>query len=107
MTVRLLPPDAVRRIQRRTAAAFDVSVLDILCSCRKRRFVRPRQAAMYLACWFTSYSSERLGRIFHRDRTTVLHGADKAIIYMAYESDFSDRINGLIKSLSAEFRGAG
>ena len=106
MTARLLPYDVVRRIQRRTAAAFSVSVQDIIRPSRKREFVRPRQAAMYLACWLTPYSNEILGRIFHRDRTTVLHGADQAIIHMAYEPDFSDHINGLIKSLSAEFRGA-
>lgn len=107
MTAHHLPYDAVRRIQRRTAAAFNVSRQDILGPSRQRKFIRARQAAMYLACWLTPYSSKVLGRIFHRDRSTVLYGADQAIIYMAYEPGFSNRVNGLLKALSAEFRGVG
>ena len=107
MTTRLLPHDAVRRIQRQTATAFGVSVQDILRPNRERRFIRARQAAMYLACWLTPYSSMVLGRIFQRDRTTVVYGADQALIHMAYEPDFSDRVNGLLYALSDEFRGLG
>ena len=107
MTARLLPHDAVRRIQQRTADAFGVRLDDILMSDRRRKYVRPRQAAMYLACWLTPYKAAFLGRLFHRDRTTVLHGADRAIIHMAYEPDFSDRVNGLLCALSDELGGAG
>ena len=107
MTARLLPHDAVRRIQQRTADAFGVRLDDILMSDHRRKYVRPRQAAMYLACWLTPYSLTVLGRIFRRDRTTVGSGADQAIIHMAYEPDFSDRVNGLLCALSDEFGGAG
>ena len=45
MTARLLPHDAVRLIQQRTADAFNVSIEDILKSDRRLKYVRPKRAA--------------------------------------------------------------
>ena len=107
MTARLLPHDAVRRIQRRTAVAFGVTLKDILNPGRERKFVRPRPTAMFLAHWFTPHSSKVLGRIFRRDRTTVVYGVNKTLALMQTEVGILGHVRALREALSEEFQGAG
>lgn len=69
----------VADVIRETAAKHRISVADLIGQSRERRYVRPRQEAMYRVfteCPHISYpeSGRRLGG---RDHTTVLHGVKR------------------------------
>lgn len=60
-------------------AHFDVLKADILGPCRLKRFVYPRQVSMYLLRILLRLSLPEIGRIMHRDHTTVMHAVRKII----------------------------
>ena len=52
---------------------FKVSVKDMQSRSRKRIVTFPRQVAMYLCRKYTEDSLADIGKLFHRDHSTVLH----------------------------------
>jgi len=66
-------PPRIADIQRAVAAAAGIDVADMLSERRARRVARPRQLAMWMAAKLTGYSTPRIGMMFARDHTTVLH----------------------------------
>ncbi len=65
----------VAAIKAAVCQEFGCSMID-LDSYRKATSL-PRQVAMYLARELTPHSLPELGRMFHRDHTTVLYGCNK------------------------------
>ena len=64
-------------IEEAVAAAFAVSVQDLRAPARGTAAVAfARQCAMYLACMTLGTSRHNVGRMFHRDRTTVAHACE-------------------------------
>jgi len=66
----------VAEVIRETAAKHRISVADLIGQSRERKYVRPRQEAMYqvfVKCPHISYP-EAGRRMGGRDHTTVLHG---------------------------------
>lgn len=66
--------DVINTVSRR----YGVSTADILSAKRNREVMIPRQIAMYLAREICSASTTRIGEIFGRDHSTVLHACEKA-----------------------------
>lgn len=60
----------------------------ILGNSKYRRFVRVRQAC-YLVAREQGYSYPFIGRLVNRDHTTVIHGADKALIIAERDQVFA------------------
>ena len=57
---------------------------------------------MYLTRQLTDLSLVEIGRLFGgRDHTTVLYACDKVGTMIGADSEFADKINGLISTLSA------
>lgn len=63
----------IAEIQRATADHFGLCPQIMTSKGRARLICRPRQIGMYLAVQLTGKSVLVIGRIFHRDHTTVLH----------------------------------
>lgn len=64
-------------VRREVAGFFDVTEQDIDHGGRSARIARIRQIAYYLCRTFTTRSLPEIGRAFHRDHTTILHGVRK------------------------------
>lgn len=64
-------------VMRVVARRYGRTVLDLKSRRRCAPIVRPRQIAMYVAYKVTIHSTSRIGRVFHRDHTTVLHALRK------------------------------
>lgn len=62
---------------------------------RRRRYAELRQVAMYLARVETSCSYQTLARPFHRDWTTVWHGAQCVEQRMAQSPEFARWVSDL------------
>lgn len=60
-------------IAARVALLHEITVAELRGTSRQVRYAHPRQEAM-LIMHEAGYSMPRIGRFFHRDHTTVLHG---------------------------------
>ncbi|HMQ01966.1 MAG TPA: chromosomal replication initiator protein DnaA, partial [Candidatus Doudnabacteria bacterium] len=68
----------IRKIAENVAGFYSVTVEDLLKQSRKKEFVKPRQAAMYLIRQELKSSFPTIGDFFGgRDHTTVMHGVEK------------------------------
>lgn len=65
----LSPEIVVKDVCRR----YDLSVDDLKSECRKRDLVFPRHLAMYLIKQRTGLSLSKIGEMFNRDHTSVMH----------------------------------
>lgn len=87
-------------IIRRVAAAFGISEQELLGTSRLRTFLRPRQAAMYLARELTGWSLPRIAAAFGRDHTTVLHACRKITAERQTDPALDARLRYLREELS-------
>lgn len=90
-------PDAAG-IVKRVAAAFGVSTRDVLGSTRLRSVMVPRQVAMWLVRELCGLSLPRIGAVFGRDHTTVLHSLRK----VAADMTTDERLAGRVRQLRSE-----
>lgn len=75
-------------IKRLTAAHFDISIDELVCHRRQRKFVIARQVAMYLAKNHTLLSYPQIAAAMDRDHTTVLYAIERVERAIA-ENDLS------------------
>ncbi|MCE7885406.1 MAG: chromosomal replication initiator DnaA, partial [Actinobacteria bacterium ATB1] len=81
---------------RETAAAYDVTMEDLIGPSRRRPLVVARQVAMYLHRELTDLSLPRIGEIFGgRDHTTVLHAQRKIEELMHQRRQLLQQVNEL------------
>ena len=90
------------RIMLAVGERFSVSG-EALCGKRRTRTIAlPRQVAMYLTRQLTDLSLVEIGQLFGgRDHTTVLYACDKVGAMIGTDSEFADKINGMISTLAA------
>ena len=88
----------VERIVGRVAAAFGVTVRDVLGKSRLRDVLVPRQVAMYLAREVAKLSLPRVGAAFGRDHTTVLHACRKVADAVKRDA----KLKRIVRELRAE-----
>lgn len=72
----------VDEIIRETANYYELSHYDLKSRKRTRKFVVPRQIAIYISRVLTDLSTTEIGSDFSRDHTTIMHAIEKV------ESDF-------------------
>jgi len=82
-----------------TASSYGFGVDDLRGPSRKQPLVLCRQIAMYLCRDLTDLSLPKIGDLFQRDHTTVLHAVDRVKAVMATDREVFDRVNGLSQSL--------
>ena len=68
------PPLPMMRIAMEVAREYGVTVADLKGPSRKRRFVVPRQEAMWRCLTELPKTSTEVGRFFGRDHTVALYG---------------------------------
>jgi chromosomal replication initiator protein len=69
-------PYGLHRITEKTAAAFSITVDELMSDSRLERIVWPRQIAMYLAVKLNNKSTTTIGHFFGKNKRTVLHARD-------------------------------
>lgn len=84
---------SVREIQDAACEYFGVKRTEMLSQRKDRRVTNARMIAMYLACEKTDHSLPEIGRMFHRDHTTIYHGHRK-IGRRRAENDFFETAVG-------------
>ncbi len=72
------------------AKTMEITVQRLHANRRGKEFTRPRWLAMYLISEFCpNRSLPEIGRHFHRDHTTIMHGIKQAKALLAGDPDFA------------------
>jgi chromosomal replication initiator protein len=91
----------IETIQKVVAEHYNISVSDIKGKKREKKYVIPRQIAIYLAREITEYSFPELGNEFGgRDHTTAMHSHEK--VEQQLKTDSS--LNSVIELLKREIK---
>jgi len=91
---------SIETIQKVVADHYGISVSDIKNKKRDRKFVIPRQIALYIARELTEYSFPELGNEFGgRDHTTAMHSYEKIESQLKTDSSLNSLIQLLIKNI--------
>ena len=79
---------------------YGLTTADILSAKRKKSFVEPRQAAMYICNKLTKLSLPEIAESFRRkDHTTVMHAVRKMEKNCGIDNQLKERIHGLMDKL--------
>lgn len=87
------------QIIRATAEAFGFDVEAVLGTSRRQPLVLCRQVAMYLCRELTDLSLPKIGALFNRDHTTVMHAIDKVKRVIRTDRQVFDRVSELSQRL--------
>lgn len=93
-------PPTVKRIQEVVADFYGVTVFDMISERRDRAIAMPRQVAMFLCRTMTGKSLPRIGRMFLRDHTTIIHAVEKIGKQRRSDSDLEADLDALQAMLS-------
>jgi len=104
----LLPPGGQvppQTIMSETAAYFGLGREDLVSKSRSRPLTTARHIAMYLLRELTDLSLIKIGELFDRDHTTVMHGINKIVKLMPDRDTTYRQVQELTKTISARVRG--
>jgi chromosomal replication initiator protein len=91
---------SIETVQKVIADHYGISVSDIKSKKRDRKFVIPRQIALYIARKLTEYSFPELGNEFGgRDHTTAMHSYDKVEEQLKTDSSLNATIQLLMREV--------
>ncbi|HXF56644.1 MAG TPA: chromosomal replication initiator protein DnaA [Actinomycetota bacterium] len=91
-------------ILEETAAYFGLAVEDLVSKSRSRPLTTARHIAMYLLREHTGLSLIKIGELFDRDHTTVLHGIKKVERLMPARGSVYRQVQELTKKVRARSR---
>lgn len=91
---------SVETIQKVVADHYNISLSDIKSKKRNKKFVIPRQIAIYIARQITEFSFPELGNEFGgRDHTTAMHSYEKVVDQLKTDSVLDTTIQMLIREI--------
>ena len=88
-------------IKKHVAAYYGLQLSDMTCAARRRSVARPRQVAMYIAKATTPRTLPELGRLFHRNHTTILTGIRRINVLMAENPRFRGEVDEIMTKILA------
>src|SRR5574344_236871 len=90
----------IETIQKVVADHYNISISDIKSKKRDKKFVIPRQIAIYIARQITEYSFPELGNEFGgRDHTTAMHSYEKVEEQLKTDSSLNSTVQQLIREV--------
>ncbi len=79
-------------ITARVCGHYQIGVDELHGKSRTKRVVIPRQVVSYLARRYTEYSYPELGRLLHRDHTTIIFAVKQVALKMKSDKRFTEMI---------------
>ena len=91
---------SIDTIQKVVADQYAISLSDLKGRKRDRKYVKPRQIALYIARQLTEYSLKELGNEFGgKDHSTVMHSLEKIEDELKTDSQLNSMIQLLIRNI--------
>lgn len=95
-------PVTMARIAQVVCQEFGVTMSELRCTRRQRKYARPRQVAYWLADYFTSHSMMTIGDYMRRDHTTVMYGIRKVAQLRSGDERFRAMTDALVEKIKSE-----
>ena len=78
---------------------YSLTHAQIKGKCRVRGYIKARFIAMYLLRRRTGLTLKEIGRMFHRDHTSIIHAIKtiEEVLSLKYENDYQDEIKRLLE----------
>ncbi len=92
----------VDEIIRETANYYEQSHYDLKSRKRTRKFVIPRQIAIYISRVLTDLSTTEIGADFSRDHTTIMHAIEKVESDIKTNPEVAKSIKDIIEKLKTK-----
>jgi len=92
----------VDEIIRETANYYEQSHYDLKSRKRTRKFVIPRQIAIYISRVLTDLSTTEIGADFSRDHTTIMHAIEKVESDIKTNPEVAKSIKDIIEKLKSK-----
>jgi len=89
----------IEEIQTAVAAAYSVSLSQILSSDRTASIVTPRQLAMYITRKFTSKSLPEIAKKFEKTHATILHGVKTIAKRLDVETELKETLEKIVSDI--------
>ena len=90
----------IETIQKVVANHYNISLSDIKSKKRNKKFVVPRQIAIYIARELADLSYPELGNEFGgRDHTTAMHSYEKVVDQLKTDSTLNSTVQLLIREV--------
>lgn len=91
---------SIERIRAVVADQYGITVDELIGPRRDLRYVRPRHAAIHLACRLTPHSLNTIGRLFgNRDHSTIYHAHWKTSRLRSSNRELDQRLRSLEEAL--------
>jgi chromosomal replication initiation ATPase DnaA len=90
----------VKAIQIKICRGFDITMHDLLGTCREQRFVHPRFLAIWLARKITQAPCSHLGLLFHRDHGAISHACRTVEALIATEPNYAAEVRRWLDALN-------
>ncbi len=75
---------------------YGIELCDLMSNRRHRILVEPRQVLFYILHKKMNIPCVKVGKMFNKNHTTVLHGANNIKVFMENEADLRERVNGVL-----------
>lgn len=87
------------RIINEICEFYGLTHAQIKGKCRLRSYVKARFISMYLLRRRTGLTLKEIGRMFHRDHTSIIHAIKTIdeVLSLKFENDYKDEIERLLK----------
>ncbi|MEZ4180566.1 MAG: helix-turn-helix domain-containing protein [Candidatus Doudnabacteria bacterium] len=91
---------SIQKIAEDVAVFYSITVQDLINKSRKKEYVKPRQAAMYLIRKELDCSYPTIGDFFGgRDHTTVMHGVEKITKAISAEDPIKQELEMILEKV--------
>ena len=88
--------DAIKNL---VCKEFSIAETDIVSPSRKRKYVQPRQIAIYLARKYTDQPLKKIGRSFNRYHATAIYSINAVEKAMKKQGSYAEQMNYLYKKI--------
>ncbi len=89
----------VDSIKRLICREFSISEKEIVSASRKKRIVRPRQMAIYLARRYTDYPLQKISKSFNKYHATAIHSINIVEKELSKKGIFAEQMRYLVKKI--------
>jgi len=78
---------------------YGLTTVQVKGKCRMRSYVKARFIAIYMIRKRTGLTLKEIGRMFHRDHTSIIHACQtiEEVLSLRFDNDYQDEIKKILQ----------
>jgi chromosomal replication initiator protein len=88
-----------RQIVDNVCDFYGLTIAQVKGKCRVRGYVKARFVSIYIIRKRTGLTLKEIGRLFHRDHTSIIHAVQtiEEVLSLRFDNDYQDEIKRLME----------